>query len=78
MEPSTDSDFAARELTGTDFDFLNAGLALSGLSRVHLPLLTGVLAVYVIAALMKWQNWPKLQIFRPHGLQTGSKHCVES
>ena len=32
MEPSIEGDFAARELTGTDFDFLHAGLALSGLS----------------------------------------------
>ena len=46
VEPSIDGDFAAHELTGTDFDFLQAGLALSGLSRVRLPLLTGVLAVY--------------------------------
>ena len=30
-EPSIDGDFAACELTGTDFDFLQAGLALSGL-----------------------------------------------
>ena len=90
MEPSIDGDFAARELTGTDFDFLQAGLALacvasvsnrvicffffcscpsfldepreetlatqarlalSGLSRVRLPLLTGVLAVDITAAL---------------------------
>ena len=34
VEPSIDGDFAARELTGTAFDFLQAGLALSGLSRV--------------------------------------------
>ena len=32
VEPSIEGDFAARELTGTDFDFLHAGLALSGLS----------------------------------------------
>ena len=54
VEPSIDDDFAARELTGTDFDFLQAGLALSGLSRVRLPLLTGVLAVDITAALMNW------------------------
>ena len=54
VEPSIEGDFAARELTGTDLDFLHAGLALPGLSRVSFPLLNGVLAVDVIAALMNW------------------------
>ena len=54
MEPSIEGDFPARELTGTDFDFLHAGLALPGLSRVCFPLLNGALAVDVIAALMNW------------------------
>ena len=45
MEPSIEGDFAARELTRTDFDFLHAGLALSDVSRVCLLVLTGVLAV---------------------------------
>ena len=44
MEPSIEGDFAARELTGTDFDFLHAGLALSGVPSVCLLLLTGVVA----------------------------------
>ena len=47
MEPSIKGD-----LTWTDFVFLHAGLALSDVSRVCLLLLTGVLAVAVIAALM--------------------------
>ena len=58
MEPSIEGDFAARELTRTDFDFLHAGLALSDVSRVCLLVLTGVLAVDVIAALMNWLDWP--------------------
>ena len=33
VEPSIEGDFAARELTRTDFDFLHAGLALSDVSR---------------------------------------------
>ena len=49
-----EGDFAARELTRTDFDFLPAGLALSDVSTVCLLVLTGVLAVDVIAGLMNW------------------------
>ena len=58
MEPLIEGDFAARELTWTDFDFLHAGLgwAFSDASRVRLLLLTVVLAVDVIAALMNWHN----------------------
>ena len=77
LEPSIEGDFAARELTRTDFDFLHAGLALSDVSRVCLLVLTGVLAVDVIAALMNWLDWPKLRIFRPHGLQTRSECCMK-
>ena len=77
MEPSIEGDFAARELTRTDFDFLHAGLALSDVSRVCLLVLTGVLAVDVIAALMNWLDWPKLRTFRPHGLQTRSECCMK-
>ena len=44
LEPSIGGDLAARELTRTDFDFLHAGLALSGVSSVCLLLLTGVVA----------------------------------
>ena len=57
VEPSIDrieGDFAARELTLTDFDFLHAGLALSDVSRVCLLPLTGVFAVDVFTALMNW------------------------
>ena len=54
VEPSIEGDLAARALTWTDFDFLHAGLALSDMSRVCLVLLTGLLAVDVIAALMNW------------------------
>ena len=77
VEPSIEGDLAARELTRTDFDFPYAGLALSDVSRVCLLLLSGVLAVDVMAALMNWYNWPKLQIFRPHGLQTRSEYCMK-
>ena len=54
VEPSIEGDLAARELTRTDFDFLHAGLALSDVSGVCLLLLSGVLAVDVMAALMNW------------------------
>ena len=54
VEPSIEGDFAARELTRTDFDFLHAGLALSDVSRVCLLLLTGFRAVDVFAVLMNW------------------------
>ena len=54
VEPSIESDFVARELTRTNFDFLHAGLALSDGARVCLLLLSGVLAVDVFAVLMKW------------------------
>lgn len=49
-----EGDFTAGKLTPTDFDFLHSGLTLSSMSRVCLPLLTGVLARDVIAALVKW------------------------
>jgi len=49
-----EGDFTAGKLTLTDFDFLHAGLALSSMSRVCLPLLAGVLAVDAIAALVNW------------------------
>ena len=52
LEPSIEGDLAAHELIRTDFDFPHAGLALSHVSRVCLLLLTGVLAVDVIAALI--------------------------
>ena len=32
---------------------------------------------YFIAALMNWYNWPKLQIFQPHELQTRSEYWSE-
>ena len=70
VEPSIEGDFAARELTRRDFDFLHGGLPLADVSRI-----TGVLAFDV--ALMNWYNWPKLRIFQPHGLQTGSEYCME-
>ena len=55
LEPSFEGDLAARELTRTDFDFLHAGLALSGVPSVCLVLLTGVYSsLDVIAALMNW------------------------
>ena len=54
VEPSIEGDFAVRELTRTDFNFLHAGLALSNVSRVCLLLLTGVRAVDVFAVLMNW------------------------
>ena len=54
VEPSIEGDFAARELTRTDFDFLHAGLALSDVSRVCLLLLTRFRAVDVFAVLMNW------------------------
>ena len=54
MEPSIEGDFAARELTRADFDFLHAGLALSDVSRVCLLFLTRVAAVDVLAVLMNW------------------------
>ena len=44
LEPSIEGDLVARELTRTDFDFLHAGLALSGVPSVCLLLLTGVVA----------------------------------
>ena len=44
LEPSIEGDLAAHELTRTDFDFLHAGLALSGVPSVCLLLLTGVVA----------------------------------
>ena len=47
-------DCAACELTPSDFDFLHAGVALSDVSRIRLPLLTGLLTKDVIAALMNW------------------------
>ena len=78
VELSIEGDFAASELTRTVLDFLHAGLALSGVSRVRLLLLTGVLSVDVIAGLINWYSWPKLRIFRPHGLQTRSEYCLES
>ena len=78
VELSIEGDFAAGELTRTVLDFLHAGLALSGVSRVRLLLLTGVLSVDVIAGLINWYSWPKLRIFRPHGLQTRSEYCLES
>ena len=68
VEPSIEGDFTTGKLTRTDIEFLHAGLALSGVSRVSLPLLTSVLALDIIAALMNWYNRPKLQIFQPHGL----------
>ena len=37
----------------------------------------GILAVDVFAVLMKWQNLPKIRIFRPHGLQTRSEYCIK-
>ena len=60
-EPLIEGDFTTGKLTRTDIEFLLAGLALSGVSRVSLPLLTSVLALDIIAALMNWYNWPKLQ-----------------
>ena len=54
VEPSIEGDFAVRELTRTDFNFLHAGLALSDVSRVCLLLLTGFRAVDVFAVLMNW------------------------
>ena len=74
VEPSIEVDFTTGKLTRTDIEFLHAGLALLGLSRVSLPLLTSVLALDIIAALMNWYNWPKLQILQPHGLQTRSEY----
>ena len=78
VEPLIEGDSTTGKLTWTDFDFLHAGLALSGVSRVSLPLLTSVLALDIIAALMNWYNWPKFQILQPHGLQTRSEYCMES
>ena len=72
-----EGDFAAGELTRTDFDFLHSGLALSDVWRVRLLLLAGVLALDVIAASMNSYNWLKLRIFRPHGLQTRSEYYME-
>ena len=54
VEPLIEGDFIAGKLTPTNFDFLHAGLALSSMSRVCLPLLTRVLAMDVIAALVNW------------------------
>ena len=54
VEPSIEGDFAARELTRADFDFLHAGLALSDVSRVCLLFLTRVATVDVFAVLMNW------------------------
>ena len=42
VEPLIESDFVARELTGTNFDFLHAGLAWSDGTRVCLLFLSGV------------------------------------
>ena len=72
-----EGDFAARELTRTDFDFLHSGLALSDVWGVRLLLLAGVLAVDVIAASMNSYNWLKLRIFRPHELQTRSEYYLK-
>ena len=50
-EPSIEGDFTTGKLTRTDFEFLHAGLALSGVSRVSLPLLTSVLALDILLQL---------------------------
>ena len=51
VEPSIEGDFTTGKLTRTDFEFLHAGLALSGVSRVSLPLLTSVLALDILLQL---------------------------
>ena len=49
VEPLIEADITASELRHTDFDFLYAGLALTGMyiKRVHLPLLIRVLVIDV-------------------------------
>ena len=61
---------AVGELTLTAFDFLHEGLAFSGVVSVRFVLLETDSNVGVITALTNSNNWPRLRIFRPHGLQT--------
>lgn len=52
------------------FNFCHAGLALSGMSRECLILITGV-RLAVFTALLYWYNWPKSWIFWLRGLCMG-------
>ena len=64
-----DGVFSIGELTRTDFNFLRSGLALSGVLRFPLLVLTGE-DVVAVAFSTKWYHWPKFRVLRPHGLQT--------
>ena len=70
--------FAAGELTHTNFDFLHDGLAFLGVARVRLLLCISVPVKDVLAAFTNSYSCPKLQIFRPHGLQTRPENRRES
>jgi len=73
-----DSVLAVGELTQTTFDFLQEGLAFSGVANVRFVLIEKRFNVGVVPALTKSNNWPRLRIFRPHGLQTRSEYVVGS
>ena len=69
---------AVGELTLTAFDFLHEGLAFSGVASVRFVLLETDSNVGVVPALTNSNNWPRLRIFQPHGLQTRSEYITGS
>ena len=76
MKPLIEGDFVTRELTRTDFDFLHTGLAPTCQEYVRCSY-NRVTCHGCICSFNELVKLPKLRIFRPHGLQTLSEHCMK-